>query len=122
MPLALALGAFLGGLLDVIKPALVWFDVLGEDAGLVLGGFGLVVFEEHVITKAAEDFDFASDVAHAVAEAFGGAVEQGFGVVDDLCAAHKGDLELGLHAGDGTALEDVVGADAASGELAHEAG
>ena len=105
---------------NLLEPALVVGEVLGKDTGLVLGVFGLVVFEEHIVMEQAKDFDFAGDMAHAVAEAFGWAVEQGFGLVNNLGAAQQGDLELGLDTGHGAALEDVVGDDAGGSETAHQ--
>ena len=74
-----------------------------------------MVFKKHVfVGHLAQDFDFAGDMGHGVADAFALAVLQMFGAFHDFVSLLQGKLELVLDPGYRTALEYVVGNDPGS--------
>ena len=76
-----------------------------------------MVFEQHlVVGQLAKDFDLSGHMAHHVAHAFAGAVLELFGLFHDPVALGQGNLEVSAHAGHGTALENVIGCDAPTGQ------
>ena len=74
-----------------------------------------MIFKKHVfVGHLAQDFDFAGDVGHGVADAFALAVLHVLCPLHDAAALCQRNLELTFYPGYGTALENVIGNDAVS--------
>ena len=74
-----------------------------------------MIFKKHFsVGHLAQDFYFAGDMGHGVADAFALAVLHVLCPLHDAAALCQRNLELTFYPGYGTALENVIGNDAVS--------
>ena len=105
-------------LISPLQPRLSRCQFLAEYTALVFFIFCLMIFKKHVfVGHLAQDFDFAGDVGHGVADAFALAVLHVFCLFHNAAALCQRNLELTLYPGYGTALENVIGNDTVSCQI-----